>query len=92
MTAFYKTLLNSRNYQITARDQGDQEKKEEEEEEMMMMRTRTRVPSCTDLEQETEFSVVGGGGVVVEGQLLTSDLYCLDRNTLWYCSASVIPR
>ena len=50
---------------------------------------RARVPSCDDLEEETEFSVVGGGGVVVEGQSLNNHLYCIDRNTLWYCSSAI---
>ena len=50
---------------------------------------RTRVPSCPDLEQETQFSVVAGGEVVVEGETLSSDLYCLDRNLLWFCASAI---
>ena len=47
---------------------------------------RTRVPSCSELEQETEFQLVAGGSVMVEGETLTSDLYCLDSKILYYCS------
>ena len=56
---------------------------------------RTSVPSCPDLEQETQFSLVEGGGVVMEEEgeqetnSLTSDLYCLDRNMVWYCSSAI---
>ena len=80
-----KTFLYSRNYHTTAGDQGDEDEEKGEGEVMM----RTRVPSCPDLEQETQFSVVEGGGVVVEGEHLTSHLYCLDRNHLWYCTSAI---
>ena len=52
---------------------------------------RTSVPSCPDLEQETQFSLVEGGGVVMEGEEvpLTPDLYCLDREMLWYCKSAI---
>ena len=86
-----KTLLYSRNYHSTAEDHEEEEEEEEEEKKKEEVMMRPRVPSCPELEQETEFSVVGGGEVVVEGQPLTSDLYCLDRNLLWYCT-SAIPR
>ena len=86
-----RNLLYSRNHHTIAGDQDHQEEEQEEEEEEEVVMMRTRVPSCSDLESETQFSVVEDGGVVVEGEeeALPSDLYCIDRSRLWYCSSAL---
>ena len=50
----------------------------------MMM--RTQVPSCPDLQETRQFTLSSAGSVLVQEERLESEDYCIDRETLWYCT------